>query len=112
MKIEIYNYDSINYTIIVGKNKKENFEIIDDSVDSDIWFHVNNEPSCHVILKNTNKLRDVPWQVIKRCAYLCKINSKSKTQKKCDIIYTQLKNVIKTEHEGQVAVSSFKILNI
>ena len=112
MKIEIFNYDSKNYSIIVGKNKKENFAIIDESIDTDVWFHVNDEPSCHVILKNINKLRDIPNQVIKRCAYICKINSKSKFKKHCSIIYTQIKNVIKTEHEGQVAVSSFKTLNI
>ena len=112
MKIEVYNYGYTNYTIIVGKNKNENFEIIDESVDTDIWFHVNNEPSCHVILKNTNKMRDIPLHVIKHCAYLCKINSKAKTQKKCSVIYTQIKNVIKTEHVGQVAVSSFKSVSI
>ena len=112
MKIEVYNFDSKNYTIYIGKNKNDNFEIIDNSIDTDLWFHVNNEPSCHVILKNTNKIRDIPIQVIKRCAYLCKINSKAKTQKKCSVIYTQIKNVIKTEHVGQVAVNSFKTVNI
>jgi predicted ribosome quality control (RQC) complex YloA/Tae2 family protein len=112
MKIEVYNYECTNYTIIVGKNKNENYEIIDESMDTDVWFHVNNEPSCHVILKNTNKIRDIPLQVIKRCAYICKINSKAKTQKKCNVIYTQIKNVVKTEHVGKVAVSSFKSVNI
>ena len=112
MKIEIYNFKSTNYTIIIGKNKNENFEIIDESIDTDVWFHVNNEPSCHVILKNTNKINEIPLQVIKRCAYLCKIHSKAKMQKKCCVIYTQMKNVIKTEQIGQVAVSSFKSLNI
>jgi predicted ribosome quality control (RQC) complex YloA/Tae2 family protein len=112
MKIEVYNYESKNFTIIIGKNKNENFEIIDDSLDTDLWFHVNNEPSCHVILKNTNKIGDIPFQVIKRCAYLCKINSKAKTKKKCSVIYTQIKNVIKTEQVGQVAVCSFKTLSI
>lgn len=108
MKTYIFEYDSINYTIHIGVDKYNNFELIDNSMDSDIWFHVDGEPSCHVILKNTGKLRDIPKQVIKRCAYLCKINSKAKTQKKCNIIYTKLENVVKTEIVGQVAVQSFK----
>ena len=112
MIIEVYNYESRNFTIIIGKNKNDNFEIIDDSIDTDLWFHVNNEPSCHVILKNTSKIGDIPFHVIKRCAYLCKINSKAKTKKKCSVIYTQIKNVIKTEKVGQVAVCSFKTLSI
>jgi predicted ribosome quality control (RQC) complex YloA/Tae2 family protein len=112
MKIEIYNYVDTNYTIIIGRNKSENIKIIDDSVDTDLWFHVNNEPSCHIILKNTKKIKDIPLQVIKLCAYKCKINSKAKNEKKCNVIYTQIKNVVKTEHIGQVAVSCYKFVSI
>lgn len=79
---EQFEYKGENYIIIIGKNKSENFIIIDESFATDIWFHIEHEPSCHVILKNTLKIRDIPKVVIKRCAYLCKINSKAKTQKK------------------------------
>jgi predicted ribosome quality control (RQC) complex YloA/Tae2 family protein len=108
----IFEFDSIEYTIFIGRNKYNNFELIDDSMDSDVWFHVQGESSCHVILKNSGKLRDIPRQVIKRCAYLCKINSKAKTKKKCNIIYTQLENVVKTEIIGQVAVQSYKSVEV
>ena len=73
MKSELFVHGSNEYTIIIGKNKEDNFNIIDDAVDSDIWFHVDGEPSCHVILKTEDRLKDIPKQVIKRCAYLCKI---------------------------------------
>lgn len=108
MKICIFDFEGENYTIRIGQNKSENLKLIDDSKLSDIWFHVEDEPSCHVILTNNEKLRNIPRQVLKRCAYLCKINSKAKTQKRCKIIYTQLENVVKTEIIGQVAVQSFK----
>ena len=108
MKTINFEYGSLTYIIHIGSNKYNNFELIDDSTDSDVWFHVEDEPSCHVILKNIEKLRNIPKQVIKRCAYLCKINSKAKTQKRCNIIYTQLENVVKTEIIGQVAVQSYK----
>jgi len=108
----IFEYDNVEYTIHIDRYKYNNFELIDDSMDSDIWFHVHGEPSCHVILKNSGKLRDIPRQVIKRCAYLCKINSKAKTNKKSTIIYTQLENVVKTEIVGQVAVQSYKSVEI
>lgn len=108
MKEELFEYDANIYTIIIGKNKNDNFAIIDESVETDIWFHVENEPSCHVILKNTGKTHDIPKQVIKRCAYLCKINSKAKTQKKSTVIYTTINNVIKTEIPGQVTVTNVK----
>ena len=103
----LFDHNSIRYTILVGNNKRENFKIIDDSIDSDIWFHIEGKPSCHVILKTTNKIKDIPKQVIKRCAYLCKINSNAKIEKKCTVIYTQIQNIIKTEIVGQVAVCSY-----
>ena len=105
-------YDSINYIILIGNNKYENFKIIDESIDSDIWFHIQDEPSAHIVLKTTNKLKDIPKQVIKRCAYLCKINSKAKTEKKSTVIYTQIQNVIKTEIVGKVEVSSYKSVTV
>jgi predicted ribosome quality control (RQC) complex YloA/Tae2 family protein len=108
MKEEIFEYEANIYTIIIGKNKNDNFAIIDESVETDVWFHVENEPSCHVILQNTSKLHDIPKQVIKRCAYLCKINSKAKTQKKSIVIYTTINNVIKTDIPGQVTVTNVK----
>jgi predicted ribosome quality control (RQC) complex YloA/Tae2 family protein len=112
MKEELFEFKSNEYSILIGTNKHENFELIDASVETDVWFHVENEPSCHVILKNEGPIRDIPKQVIKRCAYLCKINSKAKTQNQSYIMYTQLKNVVKTEIIGQVNVSSYKVVNV
>jgi predicted ribosome quality control (RQC) complex YloA/Tae2 family protein len=112
MKADIFEYDSIEYNILIGTNKYENFQLIDNAVDTDIWFHVENEPSCHVILKNDSRIHDIPKQVIKRCAYLCKINSKSKIQNKSYIMYTQIKNVTKTEIIGQVNVTTYKVINV
>ena len=114
MKIEIFTHENKEYLIQIGKSKEENDELCDASVDADIWFHVENEPSCHVFLKNIDqlKLRDIPRQVIKRCAYLCKINSKSKTQSKCKIMYTRMENVTKTLQVGQVVVESYKIVSV
>jgi predicted ribosome quality control (RQC) complex YloA/Tae2 family protein len=111
MKQEVFEYKSIEYIFFIGKNKEENFKIIDESVETDIWFHVNDEPSCHVILKNTDKLRDIPKQVIKKGAYLCKINSKAKT-KLATIMYTPLMHVTKTDVIGQVIVETFKTLSL
>jgi predicted ribosome quality control (RQC) complex YloA/Tae2 family protein len=108
MKEDIFECGSETYVFLVGKNKHENFEIIDDSLETDIWFHVEHEPSCHVVLKNINnyKLHEIPRQVINHGVYLCKINSKVKT-KRTSIMYTPLKNVKKTNVVGQVIVTNY-----
>jgi len=107
MKIEIFTHESKEYTISIGKNKEENWQLIDASQPNDIWFHVDDQPSCHVILKNSEnvKLKDIPRQVLKRAAYLCKTNSAAKTQSKCDVIYTLISQITKTSVVGQVNVA-------
>lgn len=108
MKQEIFVYKSKQYIIEIGENKDDNFNIIDLASNSDIWFHVEDMLSCHVILKTEQKTCDIPRQVIKRCAYLCKINSKAKKMLKCVINYTRINNVSKTEIPGKVNVKNFK----
>jgi len=112
MKQEIFAHKSKQYIIEIGENKKDNFDIIDSSCETDIWFHVEGIPSCHVILKTEQKMSDIPHQVIKRCAYLCKINSKAKTKSKCGISYTTINNVTKTEILGQVKVKNCKTVSV
>ena len=108
MKEELFTFNSIEYVILIGTNKVDNFKIIDASVNTDIWFHVSRMPSCHVILKNDKKLSAIPRQVIKRCAYLCKINSNAKTLPTCEIVYTPISEVIKTRIVGQVVLKKSK----
>ena len=42
---------------VIGKNAKENFEIIDHSKPNDLWFHIENAPSCHVIQQTADFLQ-------------------------------------------------------
>ena len=112
MKQDIFVYNNCEYDIYIGQNSKENFDIIDSCVDTDIWFHVENMPSCHVILKTNDNMKNIPRQVIKRCAYLCRINSNAKTLKKCIIIYTTINNVTKTNIMGQVSLKQYKQINV
>jgi predicted ribosome quality control (RQC) complex YloA/Tae2 family protein len=112
MKLELFNYKSNDYSIVIGQNKNDNFEIIDAANETDIWFHVQGESSCHIILKNTGSVKEIPKQVVKRCAYLCKINSKAKTQSQCSVMYTPVNNVTKTKIIGQVTVNTYKLVNV
>lgn len=112
MKQEIFEYKSVEYIIRIGQNRQDNFDIIDGADLSDIWFHVEGIPSCHVILKTEQKMNNIPLQVIKRCAYLCKINSKAKTEPKCSVSYTTINNITKTDIIGQVNVTNYKTVRV
>ena len=91
---------------------KPPFPVRDMAEPEDIWFHVANFSSGHVILKNEKKstVKKVPRQVIKRCACICKATIKAKGT--CDIIYTQRKNVTKTDILGCVTTSNLKTVTV
>jgi len=100
---------SIQY--LIGENAKDNFKIIDLANSNDIWFHVEDKPSCHVIailsLESSMNKKDLQY-IIKQGAVLCKQHSKYASDKNVPIIYTKIENVVKTDTPGMVNVSSTK----
>ena len=98
-------------TFIIGKNKSENFEVIDMGGENDLWFHANDISSCHVVclLSETDVDKKDLRYIIKTGALLCKNNTnKLKSMKNVEIIYTQIKNITKTEIEGCVLTQNTK----
>lgn len=107
-------YDECIYIIKVGQSAQENWDLIDISEQDDIWFHVENNPSCHVVLTtNVFKANKIPHKsVINYCASLCKEGSKLKNNKNVKIIYTQIKNVKKADKLGSVIAKNTKKIKI
>ena len=104
--------DEITYTIHSGKSAKGNDKLLDESSPSDVWFHVADGPSAHIILSNPTEMaiNKIPRQVIKRCACICKASAKLST--KCAIIYTERANVEKTEILGRVTTTNVRTIQI
>ena len=105
--------DDIEY--IVGQNASDNFTIIDNSNDKDIWFHIHNEPSGHVIANmpgEINLTKKQLRQIITPGALVCKEHSKYKSQRNLEIIYTYVKNVEKTDTVGKVSITNSKIISV
>jgi predicted ribosome quality control (RQC) complex YloA/Tae2 family protein len=101
-------------TFYIGKNAYGNFEIIDNSEEDDLWFHVNNDSSCHVIasIPSTIDRKDVKY-IVKQGAILCRQNSRFKSSKiPVDIVYTKIKNVEKTDIPGKVIVKDGKVVRV
>jgi predicted ribosome quality control (RQC) complex YloA/Tae2 family protein len=105
MKSYTIEYELEEYDVWVGENATDNFQIISDADQNDLWFHLDQFSSPHVILRNPNNLKrnKIPKQLINSAAELCKLHSRFKTvSKKIGIIYTEVKNVKKTKVVGQV----------
>lgn len=114
MKLENIFIKELQREIIfhIGKNKKDNFQIIDNGKDEDIWFHAKNDSSCHIVCEiNYEYSKDELKKIAKLGALLCKNNTnKLKNMRNVEIIYTFLKNVTKTEIEGCVTTTNTKTI--
>lgn len=133
MKRTVTRYiPSMNVNIIykIGRNAGDNFNLIDESDKNDLWFHINNKPSCHVIarlqnIRFTTQDNDLPnyydihfdtlenkqkQQIITQGALICKQFSKFKSEQKVEVIYTNIENIHKTEIVGSVTAYKTKII--
>ena len=57
------------YKVQLGKNEKGNIELLESAKARDIWLHLKDRPSTHVIIK-TDK-QNVPENVLESAARLC-----------------------------------------
>jgi len=101
-------------TFYIGQNKNDNFDVIDKGGPYDLWFHANEISSCHVLAivpkDISNKERKY---IIKAGAMLCKkYTNKIRTLPEIEIIYTEIRNIEKTEYIGCVKIMNQKKINI
>lgn len=104
-----------NIEYIIGQHASDNFVIIDNSKEDDIWFHINNEPSGHVIAsipENITFSKKQLRQIITQGALVCKENSKYKSQRNLEVVYAYVKNIEKTNIPGKVVITNSKIISV
>lgn len=114
MKTEIIYFQNLDQeiTFYIGKNKNENFGVIDKGNPDDLWFHAKDESSCHVVAvipEDEDFTSKELQSIIKRGAMLCKENtSKISGLSNVEFIYTKVKNVTKTNIAGCVTTTNTK----
>jgi predicted ribosome quality control (RQC) complex YloA/Tae2 family protein len=92
----------------IGRDKQDNWNLIEGSQPCDVWFHVDGAPSSHVVLEmeeGGGGMKMVPRPVLKRGAGLCKEHSSSKSVTKCPVIYTTVDKLVKGREVGSVNIS-------
>ena len=113
MKEETMIVDGKEYVIRIGRNDKENWNLIDDSNQYDMWFHLDDNPSPHVVLACKNDVTGIyPKQLIFKCACLCKNYSKFSNVKKIKVIYTHIKNITKSDTIGSVYTKKLEKITV
>ncbi len=93
----LHYISSDGYDIYVGKNNFQNDELTFHFAEpSDIWFHANDMPGSHVILRaRGQKMNDIPDRVFEEAAALAAYYSTGREQGKVEIDYLERRNVKK-----------------
>ena len=107
MKIVSFEWKGVEYIFYVGCNRQDNWDLIDGARAWDLWFHLENEPSSHVVLEmeEGSRFGTIPRTVIKHGADLCKQHSSSCSKSKCPVIYTTVDKLVKGRSIGSVNIS-------
>lgn len=97
------------YYIYVGKNASDNWKLIDEAKQHDIWLHLGgNYSSPHVVVSPKKKMK-IHKSAINFGAFLCKEYSKYKEHKDIPIVYAFVRNIHKnTKKVGSVYVKKYE----
>ena len=93
----LHYISSDGFDIYVGKNNTQNDEITFRIADArDIWFHANDMPGSHVLLRTGGKtMNEIPDRAFEEAAALAAYYSSGRSQGKVEIDYLERRNVKK-----------------
>ena len=107
-----YHYiSSDGFHIYVGKNNKQNdYLTLRFAHKEDLWFHVQNMPGSHVIIKGEGK--KISHTALEEAAILAAYYSKGKASTNVAVDYTERKNVKKPKNAktGMVIYENFNTI--
>lgn len=98
-------FENNNCLFFVGSNANENWKLLKERYENDVWIHLKDLTSPHVFVSVKNVFDDVSIDDILYGCTLCKQFSKYKNgNKKLDFNYTETKNVDKGRKIGSVVL--------
>lgn len=107
-------YTYLNYTILVGKNNKENdYLTLKYASKNDIWFHTKDIQGSHVVLKTSNN-DNINNDILIHCAQIAAYHSKAYKSSNVSVDYCFVKYVKKPNGSkpGMVIYSNYHTLNV
>lgn len=101
----------LGFPIYIGRNSKNNDELLKFGKKEDLWLHAKDVPGSHVLIKKVGT-QNIPKSVIEHAACLAAHYSKRKMDTLCPVIYTPLKYVRKRKGllPGQVIVEKENVV--
>ncbi|MCV6606895.1 MAG: NFACT RNA binding domain-containing protein [Campylobacterales bacterium] len=104
----IANFEIGGFKVMVGKNKKGNIELLKEAKAEDLWFHIKDIPSSHLIIRS-NKQK-IPPQVIDEAAKLC-VKFSCDKEERFLVDYTKRRNV-RVQEGANVLYTEYKTVKV
>lgn len=84
------------FEVLIGKGDAENDQLTFKVADNlDLWLHVANQPGSHVVIRNPDKLSELPREVVERAAELAAYHSKAKDGGKVEVHVARIADISK-----------------
>ncbi len=99
--------------MLLGKNARGNDQIVTkESSKGDFWLHAKDVAGSHVLIKTGGRAIVDYSATLREAASLAAWHSKARSEKKAEVLYTDVKHVTKPAHAkpGQVLVREFKVI--
>jgi len=97
-----------DYKVLVGRNSKENQKLLEIAKANDVWMHVRDIPSSHVIIR-TDK-QNIPDSVLKNAAKLC-VDFSVKNPGDYEVDYTKRK-FVKVQEGSNVLYNKYNTISV
>ena len=96
------------YKVQLGKNEKGNVEVLKNARAKDIWLHMKEQPSCHVII--TTDKQNLPEKIIQSAARLC-VDFTTTSKDKFLVDYTPRREVT-IQNGANVLYNKYKTIEV
>ncbi len=112
MKTLTYDIQGAPVTFYIGRTQQENHEVLDHGKPTDLWFHLADTSSCHVVAILPDDCdRKVRGAILRRGASICKqYTAKAASARSVPVTYTTVANVTKDRIPGRVMVNDARTI--
>ena len=104
------------FTVLVGRGDRDNDELsLRVAEPEDFWMHVAGPPGSHVVIRNPERLAELPKPVLRAAAELAAFHSKARDARgKVEVHFCQARDVSKPRGfaPGMVRLKRFESLRV
>ena len=97
-----------DYKVLIGRNSKENQSLLKIAKSNDLWMHIRDIPSSHLIIK-TDK-QNLPDKVVEKAAKLC-VDFSLKQAGDYDVDYCK-RRFVKIQEGSSVEYDKYKTIRV